>query len=450
MEKNIQETQSVELKETWRDEYIKTIAAFANTDGGRLLVGYDDDGVLVGVSNSRRLLEDLPNKIANALGMTVGVMLREHDGLEFVEVEVAKCNFLVSYQSRFYIRSGSTTQEVRGAELQQLVLKANNMFWDEVTLPDVSFDVIDREAVKLFVYRAVLHNRMPPDVEADDIRKLFHNLRLTNEAGELTRAAILLFAKHPTRWFTPAVFKVGRFGGSDPTNLMFHDMVEGNIFQMPDRVMDFLKSKYLISLISYQGLQRIETLEIPEKAMREAVLNAVIHRDYSSSSSVELRVFDKTLTLWNHGIVVPPLTIEQLTKKHASYPRNPLIAKIFYRSGAIETWGRGTLSIISQVTERGLAAPSFEEFSGGVEVTFLRPDISAKEVAPASNAKLNGRQQKAVEYVREHGSISNAEYRAINETSKNTASRELVQLVELLVLQKKGEGKYITYILIGS
>jgi len=108
MKKNIQETQSVELKVTWRDEYIKTVAAFANTDGGKLLVGYSDDGVLVGVDNSKRLMEDLPNKIANALGMTVGVMLREQDGREFIEVEVAKCGFLVSYQSRYYVRSGST------------------------------------------------------------------------------------------------------------------------------------------------------------------------------------------------------------------------------------------------------------------------------------------------------------------------------------------------------
>jgi len=285
-------------------------------------------------------------------------------------------------------------------------------------------------------------------VEAGNIRKLFHNLKLTNEAGELTRAAILLFGKDPTRWFTPAVFKIGRFGGSDPTNLMLHDMVEGNIFQMPDRVMDFLKSKYLISLISYQGLQRIETLEIPEKAMREAVLNAIIHRDYTSSSSVELRVYDKTVSLWNHGAIEPPLTIEQLTKKHASYPRNPLIAKIFYRSGAIEVWGRGTLSIISQVTERGLTAPTFEEFSGGVELTFFRPELLEKGAAPTSNAKLNGRQVKAVEYVREHGSINNAEYREINETSQRTATRELSQLVELSIIQKEGEiGRFVSYTL---
>jgi ATP-dependent DNA helicase RecG len=231
---------------------------------------------------------------------------------------------------------------------------------------------------------------------------------------------------------------------------MLHDMIEGNIFQMPDRVMDFLKSKYLISLISYQGLQRIETLEIPEKAVREAVLNAIIHRDYSCSSSIALRVYDKTVSLWNQGTIEPPLTIEQLTEEHDSHPRNPLIAKIFYYSGAIEAWGRGTLSIISQVTERGLTAPTFEAFSGGVRVTFLRPEVLEKGAAPTSNAKLNGRQVKAVEYVREHGRISNAEYRAINEgISRNTASRELSQLVQLLVLEKNGtSGENIKYLLV--
>jgi ATP-dependent DNA helicase RecG len=331
-----------------------------------------DDGSICGLKDTKKRLEDLPNKTVNSLGITVSVALQEIENKNVIVIIVAKSKFPVSYQSRFYIRSGSTTQELKGAELQNFILKANNTNWDEVTMPDLSFDVIDTNAVRLFIHRAILHNRMPADADTGDIKGLFHNLELTNDAGELTRAALLLFGKQPTRYFKSATFKIGRFGKNDTTDLLFHDLIEGNIFQMPDRVMDFLKSKYLIALNSYEGLQRVETLEIPESAMREAILNAIIHRDYQSVASVELRVSDTMLSVWNPGTVMPPLTVEMLKHKHDSYPRNSLIAKIFFRSGAIEAWGRGTVNIIRETEESGLIAPKFSEFSRGILVEFHR------------------------------------------------------------------------------
>lgn len=131
-----------------------------------------------------------------------------------------------------------------------------------------------------------------------------------------------------------ANFKIGRFG-KEVHDLQSQDVIETNLFNMPDKVMEKLKDKYLIRPISYKGLERIESLEYPEQALREAVLNAIIHKDYSSTW-IFLRVMDDRLEIWNPGTLPDELTIDKLKGKHSSYPRNRNIADIFFRAGYIE------------------------------------------------------------------------------------------------------------------
>lgn len=438
----LKETQILEFKETWRDEYLKTIAAFANTEGGRLIVGINNNGKIVGVNNSKKLLEDLPNKIINMLGITASVKIEEPEDKPIIVVDVSKSVHLVSYQSRFYIRSGSTTQEIRGFELQNLILRANNISWDEFCDDRASFDDIDERVVRFFVNRAIAYNRLPSDAELSDTKSLFNNLELTDKEGRLKRTAILLFGKQPTRFVSSATFKIGLFKGSDSTDLVFQDLIDGNLLQMPDRVMDLLKSKYLRSIISYKGLQRVEMLEIPETALREAILNAVIHRDFSSTTSIAFRVFDKTITIWNYGQIEAPMTIEQLCIPHDSYPRNPLIAKMFFRAGYIEAWGRGTITIIKEMINNGLSEPQFKNVSGGLEVTFSRKVPSAEkdvEFLP------NSRQEKALTYILEYSQITRKQYEVLNNCSKRTSIRDLNELLTHDYIVPHGTSKTIVY-----
>lgn len=265
----------------------------------------------------------------------------------------------------------------------------------------------------------------------------------------MTRAAVLLFGKNPTRFFSSAIFKIGRFKGEDPTDLIVSDFVEGNLFQMSDKVMDLLKSKYLLSPISYSGLQRIETLELPEKAMREAVLNAIIHRDYTSTSSIELRVFDRSITLWNYG-KLEDLSIADLRITHNSNPRNPLIAQIFYRAGYIESWGRGTLTIINETVKAGLPEPIFKDSLNGIQLVFERNPYKSEKLS-INEAPHTERQKRAVDYIKENGSITNNIYQELTNISKPTATRDLAELVKLNIVEKIGTaGESVKYILVGS
>ncbi len=170
--------------------------------------------------------------------------------------------------------------------------------------------------------------------------------------------------------FPSVSFKIGRFIDGDD-DLRFQDVVEGNILQMADKVMDILKSKYLISPIHYEGLQRIEQLEVPEDALREAIFNSIIHKDYTGAP-IQLSVYNDKLVLWNEGRLPEGFTIETLLEKHPSRPANKNIADIFFKAGFIEAWGRGIAKITTGFVSANLPVPVFQSVMGGIMVTIQR------------------------------------------------------------------------------
>ena len=195
---------------------------------------------------------------------------------------------------------------------------------------------------------------------------------MIDDDGHLKNAALLRFGKNPLRFFPCVEFRIGRFVMNE-SDLMFQDSIDGNIIQMTDRVMEVLKSKYLISPIHYEGLQRIEPLEIPEGALREMIFNSIIHKDYTGVH-IQMKVYADRLELWNDGVLPEGYTVETLLGEHASKPRNKNIAAVFYRAGFIESWGRGIRKICDGFEGVNLPKPVFESHCGGVRVTVMRPN----------------------------------------------------------------------------
>jgi ATP-dependent DNA helicase RecG len=150
-----QENQHVEWKELWKDEYLKWISAFANADGGVLEIGRNDAGVVVGLSDASKLLEVMPNKVRDVLGILVGVNLRSEAGKEYLEIVVDPYPYPVSYKGQYFIRAGSTTQELKGAALDLFLLKKQGRRWDGVPVPNVSVADLDAQALQLFRRLAV-------------------------------------------------------------------------------------------------------------------------------------------------------------------------------------------------------------------------------------------------------------------------------------------------------
>ena len=306
--------QQIEWKESWRDDALRTICGFANADGGVLVIGRNDHGHVAGIDNGSRLLDELPNKIRDLLGILVDVNLCVEAGREYIEITVPAYPNPISYRGEYYYRSGSTTQTLKAAALDRFLLRRQGRHWDGVPAPGFALADLSTQALTNFRKKAARSNRLSPELLAETDAVLLDKLRLL-EKSWLKRAAVLLFHDDPERLVTGAYVKIGFF--RTDSDLLYHDEIHGDLFSQVDRTLDLLLTKYLRAGISYEGVQRVETYPMPEAALREAVINAIVHKDYASSIPIQISVYDNKLMIWNAGQLPPDWTLEQLSAKHA-------------------------------------------------------------------------------------------------------------------------------------
>jgi len=454
------ENQNVEYKSNWRDEYLKWVCGFANAAGGSIFIGIDDAKNVVGIQEAKKLMEDIPNKIVNYLGIIADVNLLNEDGKDYIEIKVLPSNVPIALKGVYHFLSGATKQELKGITLQQFILKKMGRSWDDISNDAATLDDIDRYAIDYFLRKAINANRMSADSLSDPTEKILENLDLYDERHYLKNAALLLFGKRPSKFFPCVQFKIGRFG-KDNTELIFQDMVEGNIIQMADKVMEVLKSKYLISPIHYEGLQRIEPLEIPEDALCEAIFNSIIHKDYTGVF-IQMKIYDDRIILWNEGMLIDNYTIETLLGDHSSRPRNRNIANVFYRAGFIEAWGRGISKILNGFIAVGLPAPTFEEKIGGIWVTIPRKnsvksenvgvhvgDVGVNVGVNVGDVGVNvGVKANIIKFIKENPSISVKELSNLLNITTRTIERNIKQLKDIGVLERIGSDKTGSWIII--
>jgi ATP-dependent DNA helicase RecG len=371
------ESQNLEYKVAWRDEYLKWICGFANASGGKLLIGVDDKGYFKGIQNYKELLVTLPNKIRDTIGIHAQINLIETHQIYCIEIEVLPYDTPISYKGKYYLRIGSTLQELHGLSLYEFLLKKTGKSWDSIAEPNATTDDIDTNSVKTFITDIKKTGRI--DIEDNlSLELLLEKLNLT-DGKYLRRAAIALFAKTPSRFFPNTSVKIGRFGISD-ADLLYHQVIEGNLIQQKDQIIDTLNSKFFIHPIEFAGIQRIEKTEYPIAAVREMILNALIHRNYMGAPT-QIRLYDNSFGIWNDGLLPDGMTVEDLKTTHRSKPRNPFIADICFKAGYIDSWGRGTLRIIESCFENEMPEPLLEEQQGGFFCQLFRriPEIISEE-----------------------------------------------------------------------
>lgn len=454
------ENQNIEYKESWRDEYLKWVCGFANAQGGKLYIGIDDSGAICGVDNAHRLSEDIPNKIVALLGVVADVNILNREGKDYIEIVVAPSNVPISYKGKYYYRSGSTMQELNGAALQNFVIKKMGRSWDDMVHERATVDDLDRDAIDFFLRKGIQAGRIDPSEANAPTMTVLQNLHLVDDEGHLKNAALLLFCKQPGRYFTGTEFKIGRFH-SNIADLLSQEMIECSIIQMADRVVRMLKDKFLTMPIHYEGLQRIETLEVPEDALREILYNAICHKDYLGPQ-IQMRVWDHHVEVWNDGGLPPAITPENIERVHASYPRNKNLAFVFYKAGFIESWGRGWQKICEGFTAAGLPKPTIESKQGGVLVTFQRNNVNldmnvvvgqrgvqkADVLDIMSNIMSNKMSNKEIErmgiilsHLESHAFITKSKAAEILQVEDKTAQRLLAKAESVNILLGEGENK---------
>lgn len=280
---------------------------------------------------------------------------------------------------------------------------------------------------------------------------VLQNLHLVDDEGRLKNAALLLFCKQPGRYFTGTEFKIGRFH-SNIADLLSQEMIECSIIQMADRVVRMLKDKFLTMPIHYEGLQRVETLEVPEDALREILYNAICHKDYFGPQ-IQMRVWDHHVEIWNDGELPEKITPENIEDVHASYPRNKNLAFVFYKAGFIESWGRGWKKICDGFTAAGLPKPTIESKQGGVLVTFQRNNVNlsnqnpidAQNVAVNVVEELTERQQNIIRLIEDcvaQNVAVNTKYLSEKlNVNRKTIQRDMAHLQERKLIQWIGPDK---------
>ena len=430
------ENQHIEWKESWRDEYLKWICGFANADGGTLCIGINNEGQAVGLPDIHRLLEDIPNKVRDTLGILVDVNLVSKEAIEYIEIVVEPYPYPVSYKGQYHYRTGSTKQELKGAALDNFLLRKQGKRWDGVPVPNVSVADLSDNAFSNFRQKASRSQRMSAEMLHDEDSQLLEKLHLT-EGKYLKRAAILLFHPDPEKFVTGAYVKIGFFKTDD--DLVFQDDIHGHLFDQVDKTLDLLLTKYLKANITYEGITRVEKYPFPEAALREALMNAIAHKDYSSGNPIQISVYENKIMFWNEGQLPENWTVERLLQKHASVPFNPDIATTFFRSGLIESWGRGTLKIINECQIAHLPPPVFKYDLSGFVIEF-------RQRASASRTKTSGKTSgkttdKILYFISQNQEITIPQLATAIGISERNVERNLRILQEKSKLQRIGGAK---------
>jgi len=436
------ENEWCEFRRSFGKETLRTLCALANAKGGEVWIGVGDDGTIVGAPVGEESLRDWANKIREELGITARLELGEVEGKPVVRIAVEESLFKpVRYRGRAYVRSGSTDRIATDEEETRWVLERTGQTWDALPEPRARWEHLDSERIKRFRRLCNLKGRRLIPEEEDD-QTVLRKLGLLTEEGAPTRAAILLFGEDPHKFYLNAVVKVGRF--RSPTLIVDDREIYGTLFEQVEEIMRYFR-EHLQTRYEFTGEPAREVIwEYPLEALREAVINAVIHRDYLDSGHIQIRWYDDHLIILSPGTLPPPMTLEDLKRPHRSALRNRLIAEMFYYIGWIERWGTGIQKILDECKKAGLPEPEWEENQGAIWLTFQK-DIWTEDYLRSLG--LNERQIKAVMWVKEKGSITNREYRELNKVSNKTAYLELADLIQRGVLMSEGTGKGLRYVL---
>lgn len=439
------ESETLEFKPSLSQlkEIIEVVSAFANKNGGKIIIGVSNTGEVLGLQVGKDTIEKITNKIVVGIEPRIypKIKIEEIDKKRIVviEIEESKEKPVLAF-GRGYKRVGKSTLKMSKDELERMIIERKKIYWDEQICEEATLKDIDEEKVKWFLRKAKYERNF--DVEPETpIEEALERLELMKN-GKLTNAAVLLFGKKPQKFFLQAETRCARFKGIEPLEFIDMKVFEGNIISQRDDAVEFVKEHIKLHAKIIET-ERVEKWEYPIDAVREAITNAVCHRDYEISGNIQVRIFDDRLEIWGCGSLPEPLTVEDLKKKHRSILRNPLIGKCFFLIKFIEEWGTGTNRIIRQCLEYGLPEPIFEEITKSLVVTFRKYRVTEDIIK-----NLNERQKGGINYLLEHQKITNKEYRRLNPNiTDRTVLNDLRELIDKNLIIAKGEKKYRYYVL---
>jgi predicted HTH transcriptional regulator len=341
-------------------------------------------------------------------------------------------------------RVGTENIIISPEELERIIIEKRKRYWDSEICEGASLEDLDEEKVKWFLREGKRQHRLKIAEDAS-LADIVTHLNLMHN-GKIDNSDVLLFGKDPQKFFIQSEVKCIALSTTEFVKpYATYQAYGGNLFEQVDKSSAFVLENIHRPLWVEPGeIAARHPYEIPQKAIREAIVNAIVHRDYNSPSKVQVRVFPDRVEIWNPGQLPPQLKMEDLKGPHPSIPYNPLLFRQFYRVAYVEDVGGGTIDIIKTCKEAGLPEPEFEQKMGNFVTTIGRSALTEEYL---EGMGLNERQITAVKHIGRYGKITRAEYEKLCLVSDRTANRELGKLSEKKLIEKKGKGPETYYVL---
>ncbi len=430
-----------EWKELWKPEYLKTISAFYNTAGGRFIIGRRDDGTFVGIRDVKGTLKSVSDSIQNVLGISATVRSEFIDDAACIIVDVPRGRSKIDYNGQFYKRVGNTTHLIRREELKDIIADERGIFWMDESSGRTP-DSLSADAIRRFIDMGKGVKRIPDDIDPSDTAAVLDRYGLLCEDGTVTIAGVLLFSEHPRRINRGAFMKIGEFDGSNV--LRREDIVDAPLILVPDLAVDILFEKYIPPVFRYEGALRKLVDVYPRDAIRELIVNAVVHMDYHSKEPVTVSVHPDNVEIFGFGGLPDGWTIETLIGKHRSIPRNKTLADVFHDAGYVENWAQGIRRVMEACEINGNPTPEFvlehEGLAVFVSSTARQEPVSAVFV-PTEN------QKHIIECISSDPSLTQKRIAEITGLSDRSVRYNLSKLVDAGIVRKEGDNRSTRWII---
>jgi ATP-dependent DNA helicase RecG len=364
------ESEILEFKSSFGEwkEIIQTLCGFANKNGGTVIVGFDDSGQPTNLQIGKSTIEDFVNKIKTNTDPTLfpSVNRKTFALGEIVEISIPKSDFKPVFAfGRAYTRIGKNTIQLSANEIRKLAKKYTLPDFDSqmtnVNFSDFEFDekLIAKINKKFFGFS-----------ESNACREILSEFKLIKN-NKINKGAYLCFVKE-NKLFKNAQVKAARFKGNKPVSFIDMQDFTGNIINAVDDCLNFIKKHINRAVIIEGKPERTERWDYPLPALREAVINAIVHRDYNDKGNVQIRIFDDSLEIWSPGLLPKEIDIESIEITGRSIPGNTVLADIFHTLNYIEAWGTGLSRIIEYSKQFGIGKPEFKHIQGALVIKFFR------------------------------------------------------------------------------
>lgn len=379
------ESEQLEFKEVVQKEAIaKALCAFLNAEGGTVLIGVKDDGQIIGLSNAEVHEAELKSYLFSAITPEPAVTVStEKIGVkEILSIKVwegSKPPYL--FKGEIFFRKGSNTVKASSAQISKLIAERQKteLHWERQTALGADLDDLDELEIRKTIQDLTRYGRGKLFSEKEIAEFLTYYSLYRN--GQLTNSAIVLFAKEPARFLPQCRIRLTVFkGGKTSDSYSYDNLFEGNLFRNIDEVLQFFEVNIATSSKFSSKKWLREDVSYPKLAIREGLMNALIHRDYADvSGTVHIAFYPNRLEITNSGLLYGGYSPRDLAKNHLSVPRNPDIAHICFLRQLIEKIGRGTVLMIEDCVNKGFGKPKWTTNVNSTTVTFPDITVTAKE-----------------------------------------------------------------------